>query len=398
MASKKTTKKKSAKAQRSGGKTLAIARVSRDGGTQSRAGLNDQVVAEYAEIVEEDPKKLPPIVVFYDGEKYWVGDGFHRVEAHIAAGKDMIVADIRQGTREDAIWYSCGANQAHGLRRTNADKRRAVEQALRLKPKLSDRAVAEHVGVSHTFVAKLRQVATDATSSTRTGADGKTYDTEAIAEANRRRAEEQRRERERQRPPTPRVDTSTSQAGPDDDDEVVRDDEGGGPVTTGTLASGTFTPRLEQEEPDPGGTASEEEEEDDAAAAAPAAAPPTDEDGRVVPDDMRAAWTPLRAAAHDVSQHVVAAERDLTAFDGMLEQLMVGGVPQARLGRVRAAAKDIRARLHQLGWEVRQLAPHVVCSGCEGEGCEKCGRTGWLGRSAEKERQRTDEILGRTGS
>lgn len=35
-------------------------------------------------------------------------------------------ADIRQGTRRDAVLFSVGANASHGLRRTNEDKRRAV--------------------------------------------------------------------------------------------------------------------------------------------------------------------------------------------------------------------------------------------------------------------------------
>src|SRR5688500_4610428 len=46
-----------------------------------------------------------------------------------------------------------------GLRRTNEDKRRAVEAALRhpKAAKLSDRQIAEHVGVSHDMVNRLRK-------------------------------------------------------------------------------------------------------------------------------------------------------------------------------------------------------------------------------------------------
>lgn len=42
------------------------------------------------------------------------------------AGLSELAADIRQGTRRDAVLFSVGANASHGLRRTNEDKRRAV--------------------------------------------------------------------------------------------------------------------------------------------------------------------------------------------------------------------------------------------------------------------------------
>ncbi|SFI85528.1 hypothetical protein SAMN02799642_02923 [Methylobacterium brachiatum] len=38
----------------------------------------------------------------------------------------MLPCDVRQGGLRDAILHSAGANAAHGLRRSNADKRRAV--------------------------------------------------------------------------------------------------------------------------------------------------------------------------------------------------------------------------------------------------------------------------------
>src|SRR2546422_8185050 len=38
-------------------------------------------------------------------------DGFHRVEAAVAAKIDKVECDVRQGTREDAQWFSFGANQ-----------------------------------------------------------------------------------------------------------------------------------------------------------------------------------------------------------------------------------------------------------------------------------------------
>ena len=70
-----------------------------------------------------------------------------------------ILADIRQGTRRDAILYSCGANAAHGLPRTNEDKRRAVRKLLEDTEWMfwSDVKIAEVACVSHDFVSRLRE-------------------------------------------------------------------------------------------------------------------------------------------------------------------------------------------------------------------------------------------------
>jgi len=70
---------------------------------------------------------------------------------------------------------ACGQSApAHGLRRTNADKRRAVEIALREFPNLSSAELARVCAVSHTLVDKVRpQPATVAGSEARLGADGK---------------------------------------------------------------------------------------------------------------------------------------------------------------------------------------------------------------------------------
>ena len=139
--------------------TIAIAKLRRDGGTQPRAMLDPSTVEVYADGVREGAS-FPPVVVFHDGTNHWLADGFHRTEAHAVAGETEIAADIRQGTQRDAILFACGANSTHGLRRTTEDKRRAVILLLR-DPEWSgwsDREIAGRAHVSHTFVAKLRDL------------------------------------------------------------------------------------------------------------------------------------------------------------------------------------------------------------------------------------------------
>lgn len=139
---------------------LPIEVIKATGATQSRVSLNEAAVAEYAEIIRFGGD-LPPVVVFEDGSDIWLADGFHRYHAHRAAGAMDIACEVRQGTKRDAVLFSVGANAAHGLRRTNEDKRRAVMTLLNDAEwaKWSDREIAKQCGVSHPFVAAIRSPA-----------------------------------------------------------------------------------------------------------------------------------------------------------------------------------------------------------------------------------------------
>jgi hypothetical protein len=61
---------------------------------------------------------------------------------------------VRQGTRRDAVLYSVGANAKHGLRRSVADKRRAVETLLKDEEwrQFGPTGIAERTNVSRQFV------------------------------------------------------------------------------------------------------------------------------------------------------------------------------------------------------------------------------------------------------
>src|SRR5690625_7499820 len=108
---------------------IQIGRIQIDGGTQPRENISEDVVSEYAEAML-DGDKFPPIVVYNDGAKYWLADGFHRYHVSVKAGFKDIEAEVTSGTRRDAILYSVSANAKHGNRRTNADKRTSVLRML----------------------------------------------------------------------------------------------------------------------------------------------------------------------------------------------------------------------------------------------------------------------------
>jgi hypothetical protein len=154
---------------------ILITKIRTDKSVQSRVAINADYVTELVDIIKSG-KRLPPIDVYKDGDELWVSDGFHRLRAAEEAGKRTIRAEIHKGSVTDAAWASCAANQEHGLRRTNSDKRHAVEMALQLHPEKSDRLIADHVGVSREMVlASRRQVMGEVKLPTREGKDGKTY-------------------------------------------------------------------------------------------------------------------------------------------------------------------------------------------------------------------------------
>ena len=144
--------------------TIPLERIKTDGGTQMRAALDPDTVQEYLDAMQPIGwGDFPAVIVYYDGKDHWLADGFHRVEAYRRAADNLdqpasVPADVRSGTRRDAILHAAGANASHGLRRTNADKRRAVETLLRDEEwaAWSDREIGRRCAVSDVFVGKVR--------------------------------------------------------------------------------------------------------------------------------------------------------------------------------------------------------------------------------------------------
>jgi hypothetical protein len=128
---------------------------------QRVAGTSQEVVDDYARAMR-DGDAFPPIIVFSDdGVNYCLVDGYHRFDAYRLAHPDVqeIECEVYTGDHDDALIWACGANARHGLRRTRLDKLKAVITLLRINrcSDWSDRRVAEHCGVSHPFVAKVRR-------------------------------------------------------------------------------------------------------------------------------------------------------------------------------------------------------------------------------------------------
>lgn len=160
-------------------KIIALTAITMDGSTQMRARMDDEFIDELAELYKGE-HEIPPPKVFWDGEAYWLGDGHHRVSAARKAELKGLEVVVIQGTHKDAILFACSANDDNGLRRTTADKRKAIRTLLedKLWKTRSDRWLAQTCKVSGSLVASIREslnAGAGTGTSTRTGADGKEY-------------------------------------------------------------------------------------------------------------------------------------------------------------------------------------------------------------------------------
>jgi ParB-like nuclease domain len=130
----------------------------KDPGAQMRVEVRAETINDYAEAMLSGAD-FPAVILYHDGTDYWLGDGYHRVAAARKIERETIKAEVREGTARDAILCGVGANATHGLQRTQADKRQAVERLLRDAEwaRWSDRKVADAAKVDHKTVAKIRR-------------------------------------------------------------------------------------------------------------------------------------------------------------------------------------------------------------------------------------------------
>lgn len=121
---------------------------------QARRQLNYVTVGEYATHMK-DGAEFPPVLTYFDGETYWLADGFHRITAaRDYADLAEFPAEIREGTKRDAQWYALGANQNYGERRLNSDLKKIAERVYKdpewNKTPLIE--IARHTGIPETTI------------------------------------------------------------------------------------------------------------------------------------------------------------------------------------------------------------------------------------------------------
>jgi ParB-like chromosome segregation protein Spo0J len=138
--------------------TLDIHRIRRDGDTQGRVALSESVIREYSDLMRMGVE-FPPVRTWFDGDAYWLSDGFQRVAAAELVGLKVISAEVVRGTLEEARWDSYAANSSHGLRRSRADIEVIIRRALE-HPKgshLSNRELARQLSLPEPTIRRWRR-------------------------------------------------------------------------------------------------------------------------------------------------------------------------------------------------------------------------------------------------
>lgn len=144
--------------------TQMVASIVLDPTLQSRVGINEQKINEYAEILQEAEGQwpFPPV----ETVNAYLVDGWHRLLAAkrcswtaVPVNQQLVQLsdDNPNAVRQEALRRACGANVTHGLPRSHEDKRRAVALLLEEFGELSDREISRQAGVSPTFVGRVRR-------------------------------------------------------------------------------------------------------------------------------------------------------------------------------------------------------------------------------------------------
>jgi hypothetical protein len=134
---------------------VSVTDVTVDVALQSRVDVRPDIVDEYAEALDMGAK-FPPLRVCIVLGRMMLVDGYHRHAAYIRRELEVCSVEVVAACdMHEAEWHAIGQNDAHGLRRSNADKRTAVTRGLTRFPEKSHRAIAQQVGVSHMFVSNV---------------------------------------------------------------------------------------------------------------------------------------------------------------------------------------------------------------------------------------------------
>lgn len=137
---------------------VALDAIEATAATQVRVRIDRLMVEQYTEDFQNGAA-FPPLVCFREenSDRIILADGFHRHRAAVNAERGEIGCFIFTGNMRDALMYALGSNAEHGFRRTKADKRHAIEMALKDPElsKLTNKEIADICRVSDRTVRKI---------------------------------------------------------------------------------------------------------------------------------------------------------------------------------------------------------------------------------------------------
>lgn len=141
--------------------TLATDNILASAATQVRKKLNKDTIDEYVEDLSNGAI-FPPMTVFAEAEsdRYILADGFHRHHAYVNAEIGTVEVEVREGGLHEALLYALQANGEHGLRRSPADRRNAVEMALK-DPEISTLQIQQIADICRVDERTVRRIRDD---------------------------------------------------------------------------------------------------------------------------------------------------------------------------------------------------------------------------------------------
>lgn len=300
---------------------VKLADIILDDRLQCRAKIDMELAAEYGEAIKAGKKRegRPP-VVFYDrkAKKYYLADGWHWWHGHSIAGIDIMECEVIEGTFQDALRFAVGANRSHGLKRNNADKRKAITVCLEddeLK-QLSARQIAELVGVSDHLVSEVKselEASSGYKQETVVGKDGK------VRPAHKTEAGQLR---------------ECAVDGAESSGSESR------PVTPSVTDGGSATSEPETEKPKTATTSAKDDIVRDAK-------------GRPVPDDLLDVF----AFAKLFENKVAAIGRDISEFEKIANEQPAGKF---------IAFQSLKITGNNYQGEIASSRPYIVCPACHG--------------------------------
>ena len=84
---------------------MKLSQITLDHKLMMRVGVDQEIVDEYAQKML-DGVKFPPVIIYNDGDHNYLVEGFKRYHACKKNGFEIIDADVRMGTYDDAFDYA----------------------------------------------------------------------------------------------------------------------------------------------------------------------------------------------------------------------------------------------------------------------------------------------------
>lgn len=130
-----------------------------DADLYARVELSKGRVAEFAELIDEDPSRLPPISVICDGARYLVADGAHREAAYRRLGLVQIEVEVIPAAdgltpQEQAFLYGIDSAATGSLPLKMCERKIACDRLHDRYPSMSKQEIADRVGMSREAVSK----------------------------------------------------------------------------------------------------------------------------------------------------------------------------------------------------------------------------------------------------